>query len=127
MNTIEKLNKISELQAAQDAALLRKAEKLAELEAQIPAEIRVAMRAADDAAAEVAERTSREIEELKAEVKADVIAASLTVKGDFLEARFVKGRVTWDSAKLEGFAASHPEILPFRKQGDPSVSFYDKK
>lgn len=58
----------------------------------------------------------------EAEVKADVIALGESVKGTTLHAIYAKGRSSWDSGKLEGFAAAHPEILQFRKIGEPSVS-----
>jgi len=44
------------------------------------------------------------------------------VKGRELEAVYVKGRISWDNKALDGYAAAHPEIGAFRKQGDPSVS-----
>lgn len=43
-----------------------------------------------------------------------------------VEVVFRKGykKVTWDSAALAGFAAAHPEILPFRseKETQPSIT-----
>ena len=58
----------------------------------------------------------------EAEVKADVVALGESVKGATLHAIYAKGRSSWDTGKLEGFAAAHPEILQFRKIGEPSVS-----
>ena len=61
---------------------------------------------------------------LTAEIKAAVIAEGKTVKGSVYMAKYVKGRDGgWDTAALTGYAAAHPEILPFRKpDGAPSVS-----
>jgi len=43
-----------------------------------------------------------------------------------VEASYRKGytKVTWDGSALDGFAAAHPEILPFRseKATQPSIS-----
>ncbi len=33
-----------------------------------------------------------------------------------------KGRETWDTKSLDGYALAHPEIASLRKVGDPSVS-----
>jgi len=45
-----------------------------------------------------------------------------TVKGDALMAVWTRPRVSWDVKSLDGYAAAHPEILPFRHTGQPSVS-----
>jgi len=55
-------------------------------------------------------------------IKAEVIAAGETVSGEFHQAVYMKGRTSWDSKSLEGFAAAHPEILQFKTIGSPSVS-----
>ena len=55
-------------------------------------------------------------------IKAEVVAAGETVSGEFHQAVFVRGRTSWDSKSLEGFAAAHPEILQFKTIGSPSVS-----
>ena len=57
-----------------------------------------------------------------AEVKADVLAHGETVKGAHLMAVWVKGRTSWDSKRLDGYAAAHPEIETFRSVGEPSVT-----
>lgn len=63
------------------------------------------------------------INELKEKIKADVIAHGETVKGEHMKATFVKGRVKWDAKALEGYAASHPEILQFRSYNQPTIRF----
>ena len=45
-----------------------------------------------------------------------------TVKGDHLQAVWSKGRASWDDKALMGYTKAHPELLEFRKQGEPSVS-----
>jgi len=62
------------------------------------------------------------MESLEAEIKDAVVLQGATVKGKFLQAVWSKPRVTWDTKALEGYAAGHPEIMPFRKEGKPSVS-----
>lgn len=62
------------------------------------------------------------IAELEAEIKQDVIHIGKTVPGKFLMAVWNKARVTWDNKGLEGFMVAHPEIVAFRKEGEPSVT-----
>lgn len=59
---------------------------------------------------------------LEGEIKRVVAAGGATVKGGLFQAVYTKGRVSWDSKALEGYAAAHPEIIAFRKEGEPSVS-----
>lgn len=36
---------------------------------------------------------------------------------------YCKGRETWDTKKLDGFALAHPEILDLKKVGEPYVQW----
>lgn len=60
--------------------------------------------------------------ELEAAIKAAVIDAGVKAVGKYHQAIYAHGRVSWDTKALDGYAAGHPEILPFRKEGAPSVS-----
>jgi phage host-nuclease inhibitor protein Gam len=60
--------------------------------------------------------------ELETAIKQVVIAEGVTVKGDYHQFVYAKGRVSWDTKALDGYAAAHPEILQFKIVGDPSVS-----
>jgi hypothetical protein len=62
------------------------------------------------------------VRSLTEEIKADVLAAGQSVTGAHLQAVWVKGRVSWDTRRLDGYAAAHPEITAFRKIGEPTVS-----
>jgi hypothetical protein len=62
------------------------------------------------------------IEHLSEAVKRLVISQGRTVRGRYLQAVWHKPRVTWETKALDGYAAAHPEIKKFRKQGQPSVS-----
>lgn len=55
-------------------------------------------------------------------VKASVIAEGESVKGERLQAVWVKGRTSWDTKALDGYSAAHPEIERFRKVGEPNVT-----
>ena len=61
-------------------------------------------------------------EEAEKNIKAAVMALEEPVKGERLQAVINKGRVTWDSKLLEGYAVAHPEIKAARKEGEPTVT-----
>lgn len=69
-----------------------------------------------------AETANERIKELTALVKASVIDHGATVKGEFLMAVRNKGRVSWNTKKLDGFAVAYPALLELRKEGKPSVT-----
>jgi len=66
----------------------------------------------------IAEPIEEEIEEHKQEVKSEVLKRGSTFKCDYGEAKFRKGyvRTSWDTKKMEGYSADHPEILQFKKE-----------
>ena len=119
METIEKLNLLAERQAQLDVMRLAYDEQR---KAIIPAEIQAQLDDLDDEWESARTMCQAGVDELTAEIKADVIQAGATVKGDTMMAVWTKGRVSWDNKALDGYAAGHPEIVPFRKEGEPSVS-----
>lgn len=58
--------------------------------------------------------------QVEKEIKAVVLINGVSVKGVY-HAIYVRGRITWDSKKLDGYALAHPEINEARKTGKPSV------
>jgi len=119
MNITTEFDKLADMQAERDVISLEKQELIdkiltPEIKAQIAeieAEFEPRIESADKA---IAEQTDF--------VKKLVINAAETVKGAFLQAVFMKGRVSWDTKALDGYAVAHPEIVAMRKQGDPTVS-----
>lgn len=61
-------------------------------------------------------------EALEAEIKDAVVHHGASVKGTRIYAMFFGGRVSWDREKLEHYGKTHPEVMSFRKEGDPYVS-----
>ena len=51
-----------------------------------------------------------------------MLAGGATAKGVHLMAVWAKGRETWDTSRLAGFAVAHPELLELRKIGEPTVA-----
>ena len=84
---------------------------------------------------EVLEEPSDELENamqedtmLTAAIKYEAQQLGKSIPGPGLTAQFGKGRVSWDDAGLCGYAkAGHPEILDFRKEGDPVISIVKSK
>lgn len=64
---------------------------------------------------------------LESEIKDAVIASGSSVKSLSLQAVYSKPRETWEGAKLSAYAIACPEILAFRKVGQPSVSIREVK
>lgn len=122
MTTEEKLNKLSEMQSKRDDMLFAKNHDMAMA---IPPEVREVLKNIEYEYNLAIVAHEAEMEALKEEIQADVLAGGKTVKGQYLMALWVKGRSGgWDSAKLEGFALVHPEILKAKKpDGEPTVSF----
>jgi hypothetical protein len=119
MDTKTKLDKLSELQAQADVIRLHFEElkaqiltpELQQALADIDAEMNTSLSALQDG-----------INNLTAEIKDDVLKGNSTVKGNYLMAVWNKGRISWDTKGLDGFAIAHPEMAAFRKEGEPSVT-----
>lgn len=62
------------------------------------------------------------VDRLEADIKTAVLQHGESIKADKLQAVYAKGRETWDSKGLTGYAIVHPEILTLKKTGEPSVS-----
>lgn len=73
------------------------------------------------------EAVKKSIANLQSKIKEKVVALGQSVKGKYLHAVYAKPRVTWDTKALDGYAVAHPELMTFRKVGEPSVSFRDAK
>ena len=69
----------------------------------------------------------KRIETYTEAIKIDVKKHGESVKGNTLHAVFNKGRITWQDDKLQGYAVDHPDILTFRKEGEPSVAIREIK
>jgi len=91
-------------------------------EAVIPPEVKAAITAVDEAYQPSIRALEEEIHMLKQQIEAGVLAIGQTVKANKAIAVYNRGRVTWDTQALEGYAAAHPEILQFRKEGPPYVT-----
>ena len=81
-----------------------------------------------DAEFEPAENlVAEEIQRLTDTIKMQVIKHGESVKGEFMQCSWVKGRTSWNSKGLEGYAVANPDVLRFKKVGNPSASIKKNK
>lgn len=68
------------------------------------------------------EAADKQAQEVDSAIRQSTLVIAQTIQGATLQAVYVRGRTSWDGKALDGFAAAHPEILAFRKTGEPSVT-----
>jgi len=119
MDVAELLDHYCDLHERLEAVVAEAQEKR---EAAIPPEVKAAIMAIDEVYQPVIHALEEEIRVLKQQIEAGVLAIGQTVKANKAIAVYNRGRVAWDTQALEGYAAAHPEILQFRKEGNPYVT-----
>lgn len=67
------------------------------------------------------ELADEKIAALEEQAKQAVLREGKTVKSDYIQAVYQKGRVSWDSKKLEGLMMIVPQLENARTVGEPSV------
>ena len=119
MEIEQKLDQLADLQAQADVIRMRFNDLR---DGVMTPEIKQALADIDAEERTTLEAVSGGIASLTADVKDDILKLQASVKGKYLQAVWAKGRVSWDTKALDGYAAGHPEIARFRKEGEPSVS-----
>jgi len=114
------LDQLSDLESMVDTIRIQKQDA-------VPADVRTILADIDAEFDPAIESANQGIRELQNRIRELVIANGMTAKGKFKEARFVSGKASWNDKMLNGYSAAHPEILAFRKVGQPYVSFYNVK
>lgn len=56
------------------------------------------------------------------EIKDAVLHHGETIRGRELQAVWAKGRVSWNTQALIGYAIAHPEMYTFQTVGEPTVA-----
>jgi len=64
-----------------------------------------------------------EIEERKEQIRKEILAREANADSRTLKVTYRKGAIRWDTKWLDGYSLDHPEILKYKKQGEPSVGF----
>jgi parvulin-like peptidyl-prolyl isomerase len=120
----QKLDRLANYQAQKQYLELQKKELLDQI---LPAEIRARIEEVEAEFSGRAIAVDENIQALEEEIKNDLLMRGETAKGSFLAGVWCHGRVSWDTRGLDRYASSHPEILRFRKQGEPYVAIRDVK
>jgi len=112
-----KLDELAEIKAATDITRLDHEAKRAEILKAVQAELD----ALDMEYKPLMDASSERVAALEVEIKQDVLRHGQSIKGSRLHAVFYHGRTTWDTKSLDKYAGAHPEILEFRKEGEPTI------
>ncbi|MBM3942111.1 MAG: 3'-5' exonuclease [SAR202 cluster bacterium] len=115
---VEQLDRLGWLRLQKDNLEL---EKQARIEQDLPLEVRNRLAAIDAEFAQKEQSLTEDIAALEAEVRAMALDFGETVRGQYLAAQWVRSRITWESRGLESYSQQHPEILQFRREGEPSI------
>ncbi|MDP1779898.1 MAG: hypothetical protein Q8K73_06465, partial [Anaerolineales bacterium] len=70
----------------------------------------------------ILESAEENIAALENEIKTDVLLHGESVSAGSYRATYSQGRISWDNDGLSKYADTHPEVIKFRKQGQPIVS-----
>jgi phage host-nuclease inhibitor protein Gam len=118
--------KLDELADLRTAATLSKAD-YEERRAEILKAVQDELDALDAEFKPLFEAVDERAQQLEAEIKEAVLYHGESVKGAHYNAVYTRGRVTWDTRRLDAYARHNPEVLEFRKEGQPSVSLRNQQ
>lgn len=114
----EKLERLTNLRGAAEVARLNYEVRRMEILKQVQGELD----ALDAEYQPVLEAAEENIATLENEIKTDVLLYGESISGGMYRASYAQGRVSWDNEGMSKYAASHPDVLQFRKQGQPIIS-----
>jgi len=112
------LDQLANYYAQRDVLALQKQELIDQI---LTPEIKARLEEIETEFAGRLEAVEENIARLEAEVREEALRHGASVKGTFLRAVWTPGRVSWDTREMERYSQEHPEILAFRKQGQPFV------
>lgn len=119
MTIAEKLDQLDNLQCLVDTLKIAYQQKRDDA---IPDEVEAILADIDAEYLPQLDAVEQKIILLEAEIRTETLTAGETVKGKHLMAIWNKGRVSWDSRKLEGMMALIPQLKEARKEGQPTIS-----
>ena len=117
MEITQILEQMVEVNAAVQVTRLDYEAKQAEIMATVQAELNALSAEYDPLFDSGRER----LQALEAQAKELCIMRGQSAKVDGLAVTYVKGRTSWDTKALDGYAAAHPEIERFKSEGNPSA------
>ncbi len=117
-HVVQKLNRLADLRAAVDLTRMDYEARRLEILKSVQAELD-AVEAEYQPLLDAAQANASALE---AEIKNDVLLTGQSVMSDVFQAIYVKGRVTWDTEGINKYARLHPEVLQYRREGQPNVT-----
>ncbi len=115
---IGKLNRLADLHAALDLTRMDYEGKRTEVLKNVQAELD----ALESEYQPVLDAAQDNLSALEEEIKLDVLLGGETVKTDLYQAVYMKGRIMWDNNGMNDYAKAHPDVLKFRRVGQPAVA-----
>lgn len=94
---------------------------LEEKERALPPEVQQMIKDRDAEFQPKIELLEQQLKEFHQELEKAVVACGKTVKGLRYQAVYLSPKPVWDSDKLEGYAAAHPEILQLKTMGKAGI------
>lgn len=116
---VEKLNKLDEFCSKQELIQLDK-QKL--IDSVLTPEIKQKLADIDAEFAQQSKAVTDNIAALREEIEALTLVHGETVRGDKYMAVWNKGRISWDTGKLDGLCIAYPPLKEARKEGTPSIT-----
>lgn len=116
---IEMMENLEQLEVSKLAILQNKKDLENEV---MTEEIKQQLKAIEEEFAPDLERLDTLIANSSKAIKDRCVELGETVTGPTMRVTFNKGRASWDSKALEGYAHAHPEILAMKKTGKPYAS-----
>jgi DNA repair exonuclease SbcCD ATPase subunit len=89
----------------------------------IPEEVRARLDEIEAEFGDKAEFVQQNIAAIEAQIITQVKDAGETKKGAGWSAVYYKGRISWDTKKLDGMIALIPQLSTARNEGEPYVTF----
>ena len=115
----ELLDRLADYHAQRDLVQMEKQKRVEEI---MTPEIKERLQDVEAEFSAQVEAADRNIEELTERIKIMVASEGKTVKGSVFQAVYAKGRVTWDTKKLEGLMMIVPDLKTAMVVGQSSVS-----
>lgn len=120
-NRLDVANRVAQLAEAKRYATEIHAEYQKRRES-VMEQIRTQLEAVDAEFGEMLREADEEVVRLEGEVKEAVREGGRSVKQEGIHVIYNRGRSTWDNRRLSSYAETHPEVLEFRRIGNPIVS-----
>ena len=124
MTIQEMLDQLSEIRAQLDTLESEKQKVIATI---LTPEIKAQIESVEFEFAGKSQAARENAGEIEKQIKDSVLRDGKSAKGKQLIAVYAKGRVSWDTSKLDGLMLALPQLKELRSEGAPSVSIRASK